>query len=132
MEIVDFKTFVRLPAGTIFAPYTPCCLTGEIEIKIDKGRPYFSPYVPERHIFNGTMTLSPWIGNSDHYPLFGPGDKAPASFEVYDGSNVDYKDHKMFLIFDEKDIDRLIEVLKWAKNGCKGDNPGEYRGDEEC
>ena len=42
MEIVDFKTFVRLPADTIFAPF--------------------------------------------------------------------------------------IEVLKWAKNGCKGDNPGEYRG----
>lgn len=78
MKVVDFDTFVRLPSGTIFAPYTPF-----------------------------------------------PGDTAPASFKIYDGCNVDYRDHKLFLIFEDADVERLIRVLEWARSGCEGPNPGE-------
>lgn len=123
MKIVDYNTFVRLPAGTIFAPYTPCCLDGDLEIKVDGGHAYESPYLPEGWGFNGTMTLSPWF--EDPCLLLGPGDEAPASFEVYDGSNVDYRDYKMFLIFEDEDVERLIKVLEWARDGCKNPNPGE-------
>ena len=45
--------------------------------------------------------------------------KEKAKFEVYDGDSNDYLDCEMFLIFDEEDIDSMIKVLKWAKNGCK-------------
>ena len=123
MKIVDYNTFVRLPAGTIFAPYTTCSLEGELEIKVDGGHAYESPYLPEGWRFNGTMTLSPWFENLSL--LLGPGDEAPASFEVYDGSNVDYQDYKMFLIFEDEDVERLIKVLEWARSGCKDPNPGE-------
>ena len=37
MKIVDFKTFNRMPAGTIFAPYTPCVLEERLAIKVDHG-----------------------------------------------------------------------------------------------
>ena len=122
MKLVDFNTFVRLPAGTVFAPYTPCCLDGELEIKVDGGKPFHSFYMLEGHFFNGTMVLSPWLGDPTF--LYEPGDEAPASFEIYDGSNADYMEHELFLIFDENDIDRLIKVLEWAKSGCEGPNPG--------
>lgn len=132
MKLVDFNTFVRLPSGTVFAPYTPCCLDGELEIKVDEGRPILSPFIPEGHHFNGVLPLSPCFGDDSTIYLYKPGDEAPASFEIYDGSNIDYRSHDLFLIFDENDIDRLIKVLEWAKIGCEGPNPGEYRGDEEC
>ena len=63
------------------------------------------------------MSLTPWF---DPDSLWKIGDTQEASFEIYDGSNVDYMDHKMFLVFDEADIDRMINALTWAKNGCKG------------
>ena len=106
MKVVDFDTFVRLPSGTIFAPYTPCCLLGEMEIKVDGGYPYKSSPCFEGYAFNRTMTL-------------------PASFEIYDGSDVDYRDYKLFLIFEDADVERLIRVLEWARSGCEGPNPGE-------
>jgi hypothetical protein len=72
-----------------------------------------------RHDFLGVMSLEPWI--DDKCSFWNVGDTQPASFEIYDGSAVDYVDHKMFLVFDEADIDRMINALVWAKNGCIGE-----------
>lgn len=116
MKLVDYKTFIRMPAGTIFAPYKPCVLEEELSIKVDAGRE-----IDDEHWFNGVMHLSPWI--DDYTGLWEVGDEEEAEFEVYDGDNNDYRDYKMFLIFDEKDVDKLIEVLRWAKNGCKEEKP---------
>ena len=116
MKLVGFEEFCRMPAGTVFAPYTPCVLEGELEIKVDPGEDMPLTYKWARHTFNGVMPLTPWGLDS----LMNIGDTQEASFEIYDGSNVDYMDHKMFLIFDEVDIDRMINALVWAKNGCVG------------
>lgn len=123
MKLVDFETFVRLPAGTIFAPYKPTCLEDGLAIKVDEGRDWDkSEGYFDSHSFNGVMSLEPWM---DENCLFTPGDQEPASFEIYDGDNNDYRDYKMFLIFEEEDVNRLIRVLEWVKGGCVGDNPGE-------
>lgn len=119
MRLVGFDEFCRMPAGTIFAPYEPIVLTGELEIKVDPGEEMPPDYKYLRHDFNGVMPLSPWI--DDTCGLWKIGDTEEASFEIYDGSAVDYSDHKMFLVFDDADIDRMIKVLLWAKNGCKGE-----------
>ena len=119
MRLVDFEEFCRMPAGTIFAPYTPCVLKDELSIKVDPGREMPKDYPYYRHVFNGVMPLSPWLG--DDCMLFDIGDRDEASFEIYDGDNNDYHDYKMFLVFEEPDIDRMINVLVWAKNGCKGE-----------
>lgn len=37
MRIVDYETFIRMPSGTIFAPWTPCTTLEEPEIKVDHG-----------------------------------------------------------------------------------------------
>lgn len=116
MKIVGFEEFCRMPAGTIFAPYTPCVLEEELAIKVDPGMDMPSDYPYYSHTFNGVMMLRPWLG--DGCALWGEGDQQEASFEVYDGDTNDYRDYKLFLVFEESDTDRLIEVLKWAKNGC--------------
>ena len=65
-------------------------------------------------VFNGVMPLEPWNLDS----VFDE-ESVKASFEIYDGDTNDYCDYKQFLIFEETDIDRLIQVLLWAKSGCK-------------
>ena len=117
MHLVDFETFNRLPAGTIFAPYTPCVLKERLAIKVDRGQE-FKEY---GWLFNGVMPLEPW--NLDC--VFDE-DPIKATFEMYDGCTNDYYGHKQFLIFDEYDIDRLIKVLQWAKAGCPDDLYDEF------
>lgn len=118
MKIVGFDDFCKMPAGTIFAPYEPCVLMGDLEIKVDPGTPMPDDYPYCKHSFVGTMPLIPWLDGRCN--LWRIGDRAEASFEIYDGSNVDYMNYEMFLVFEEADIDRLINALVWAKNGCVG------------
>lgn len=118
MRLIGFEEFCKMPAGTIFAPYKPCILNDELEIKVDPGHPMPPDYPYYKHCFNGVMPLTPWLG--DDCRLFHIGDQQDASFEIYDGDNNDYCDYEMFLVFEEKDIDRMINALVWAKNGCVG------------
>lgn len=118
MKLVNFEEFCRMPAGTIFAPYTPQVLEDRLAIKVDAGREepdnrFYS------HTFNGVMPLEPWFDYT--CKLYSVGDTAEASFEIYDGDNNDYRNYEMFLVFEEADVDKMIKVLMWAKNGCKGD-----------
>lgn len=129
MEIVDFETFVRLPAGTIFAPYKPCVLEEPLVIKVDKGCDLYTPTGEDMHVFNGVMSLEPWIDGL-YCSLFELGDHESASFKIYDGDNNDYKEYKMFLILEKEDVKRLIKVLQWANRGCVGNNPGEIELEE--
>lgn len=121
MKIVDFKTFNRMPAGTIFAPYTPCVLEDRLAIKVDHGREFDPNECFRDWAFNGVMPLEPW--NLDQ--IFDE-ESVRASFEIYDGDTNDYCDYKQFLIFEECDIDRLIQVLLWAKGGCKDEDYHEF------
>ena len=118
MRLVGFEEFCRMPAGTVFAPYEPCILIEDLAIKVDAGEDMPPSYPYYTHTFNGVMPLTPWIdGTQGPYRI---GDTLPASFEVYDGDTNDYCDYKMFLVFDNDDIDRMISALVWAKNGCVG------------
>lgn len=120
MRLVDFEEFCRMPAGTIFAPFADGALEERLAIKVDAGRDMLLSYKYYTHMFNGVMPLEPWnIGPSGL--LWEIGDTDEASFETYDGDNNDYVEYKMFVVFDEHDINKMIGVLKWAKNGCEGD-----------
>lgn len=114
MHLVDFETFNKLPAGTIFAPYAPCVLKEELAIKVDHGRELNPMFYNFDWVFNGIMPLEPCNLDCvfDEEPI-------KATFEIYDGATADYMDYEQFLIFDECDVDRLIQVLLWAKGGCK-------------
>lgn len=119
MRLVGFEEFCRMPAGTVFAPYDPIVLKEGLAIKTDEGEDMPADYEWMRHDFLGVMPLEPWI--TDKCDFWKAGDTHPASFEIYDGSAVDYVDYEMFLVFDAVDIDRMINALVWAKNGCVGE-----------
>lgn len=125
MRLIDYNEFCKMPAGTIFAPYTPTALEEHLAIKVDEGKEYTFSDGRTAHCFNGVMPLEPSF--DPWCMLYEPGDREDASFEVYDGDNNDYDDDQMFLVFEEQDIDKMINVLKWAKNGCVGDIEGEVK-----
>lgn len=124
MKIVDYETFIRMPAGTIFAPWVPCVMKNEPEIKVDHGCEMLIEscgHTKKIWSFNGTCPIVP-------QPIEGEGfgfGEVESEFWYYDGDSNDAKDYKMFLIFEEKDIDNIIKVLEWAKNGCPGNDPNE-------
>ena len=117
MRLVGYDEFCRMPSGTVFAPYEPCVLKETLAIKVDAGWEDLN-YTYGTWAFNGVMSLEPWIDGSEG--LWDVGDRCEASFETYDGDSNDYADFKLFLVFEEADIDRMINALVWAKNGCVG------------
>ena len=119
MLIVDYETFVRMPAGTIFAPYTPCVYEEGFEIKVDGGQEYEDPYThTKKWGFDGTMPLEPWLDSFTAPTGYGQWD---VDFEIYDGDSTDAADYKMFAVLEPHEIMNLINVLLWAANGCIGD-----------
>ena len=121
MKLVNFEDLCRRPAGTIFAPYEPCIFKEGLAIKTDTGEDMPPSYPWCRHTFLGVMPLEPDFEIGTEFTLYKVGDQLPASFEIYDGSNADYNDDDIFLVFEEDDVDRLINALVWAKNGCVGE-----------
>lgn len=123
MKIVNYEEFIRMPAGTIFAPYEPCIFKDEFAIKTDTGEEYeyhseyFNTVLEKRWIFNGVMPLQPWLDCEHTVPELGY--QGDASYEIYDGSSVDYDEKGMFAILEEKDVLKLIDILKWALKGCE-------------
>ena len=126
MKIVDYDTFVRMPKGTIFAPWTPRVMLADPEIKIDPGREWlvYDQNGKKKMTwgYNGTCQIIPHVVMDDGFD-YGP---VKTDFFFHDGDSNDTAEYKMFLIFEEEDIDNMIKVLEWAKKGCPGtDDPNE-------
>lgn len=105
MLIVTKEEFIKMPAGTIFAPWVPCCFDAGFEIKVDAG---------DGEHYNGTMPLEPWI---DCIMPLDPG-QYDVDFEIYDGDQNDIYKYKYIAVLEPKDIVNLISKLVWALNGC--------------
>lgn len=120
MKIVDYETFIRMPAGTIFAPYTPCVYEERFEIKVDGGWGFVDGNGVKTWMFNGTMPLEPWFDTEDDLAhTLGQYD---VDFEIYDGDSTDASSYDMFAVLEPNDVKRLIQCLKWALAGCPGDS----------
>lgn len=130
MKIVDHETFIRMPAGTIFAPWKPCVMGAEPEIKIDHGREtliVLGGHLKKIWSFCGTCPIVPQPVKGEGFD-FG---EVESEFWYYDGDSNDAREYEMFLIFEEKDIDNMIKVLQWAKDGCPGEDPnGMLKGEK--
>ena len=117
MLIVDYDTFVRMPAGTIFAPYEPCVFKERLEIKVEHGYEWNGKWG-----YCGTMSLEPDVCYCS-YDAFNYG-KCETNMSIYDGSSTDMTEYKMFAVLEKHEIERMINALKWAMDGCPGNLEG--------
>lgn len=120
MRIVTYEEFIRMPAGTIFAPYEPCIFKERLRIKTDTGETYVNPITGEESwTFLGAMPLEPWFDIEDVYPdTYGT---YSTEMVIYDDAAVDYMDEKMIAVLEPHEVVHLIEALVWAYYGCKGE-----------
>ncbi len=122
MKIVDLESFLRMPAGTVFAPYKPCVFTDRFKIKTDTGSMVDPLFGEPFWGFLGAMSLEPDFKMSEecgHGP-FECG-KYKTEWCISDDSTADYLEEEMFAVFEPDEIVQLIEVLRWALRGCEGE-----------
>lgn len=128
MKLVDFETLKKLPSGTIFAEYADFYVNSPLAIKVNEGKDFYRQY--------SDTTYSPvWLHGFIYLCLFGEsiknlfeiGDKQALSFKMCEEEHYSKDKFQKYLILDEDDIDRVIDIFTWAKNGCVGENPGEVR-----
>lgn len=124
MKLVDFETLKKLPSGTIFAEYTDFYVNSPLAIKVNEGKDFYTQYSDATYSpvwLHGFINLH--LGTVRN--LFEIGDKQALSFKMCEEER--YSKNKKYLILEKDDIDRVINIFKWAKNGCIGENPGEVR-----
>ena len=118
MIIVDFHDFIRMPAGTVYAPYEPCVF-GDFAIKTDTGYEVIG-YDGKRYWdFLGSMPLHPNFADDDHVAF----DKGVYETEmsVYDTAACDFDEEELFAVLEPHEVKRLINSLYWALEGCPGE-----------
>lgn len=119
MKIVDYETFIRMPAGTIFAEFEPWIFKSDWEIKVDHGHEYIDAWAKVKQWgYNGTMQIIPWF--KDELPQYDPvyGTYETEMFE-YDGSSADVHGTKYFAVLEPHEVKMMIRALEWALDGCK-------------
>lgn len=128
MKIVGYEEFIRMPAGTIFAPFTPNFFEEGFEIKVDEGHEYIGQWDDEKHwAFLGTMPLEPWLACDDSM-TYGEYD---VKLEIYDGDSTDAMHYKMFAVLEPHDVKELINALYWALDGCEANTHHNYKEQEK-
>lgn len=125
MKIVSFEEFNQMPAGTIFAPWTPCVYEENFRIKIDSGHWIELKNSPisnneKFYVFDGLLDLIPDPPSAHNYGTY------QTTQWTWDKNNNDYRDYSEFAILEPYEIDRMIKALEWAKSGCKGEWVGDY------
>lgn len=115
MLIVTTEEFIKMPAGTIFAPFEPneFAFLEDLEIKVDGG---------DGETYLGTMPIVPWL--DPRRTFAGPG-QYEVDYEIYDGSSAEISMYELVAVLEPKDVLNLISKLVWALNGCK--NFGEEK-----
>lgn len=123
VKIVDLDTFLRMPAGTVFAPYEPCVFRGRFRIKTDTGSMVENTLFGEPFWgFLGVMSLEPDFVMQDECG-HGPFECGQYKTEwcISDDSTAEFMDEEMFAVFEPDEVLKLIKILKWALRGCEGE-----------
>lgn len=107
MRIVDRKTFLAMPANTLFAKYEPCSFDA-LEIKGDS--------LPNDFLAQeiaGAIDCK----NSDEFVNFLESAEQDGNINIPMNFNAQYRDgcfddDQLFAVFEEKDVKALIERLQ--------------------
>lgn len=109
MRIVDRKTFLAMPAGTVFSDYRPA-ICGPIEVKTrTHGNDFSSLH------FEGAARIDDGEQPVDAYFDMQDGNVRP--LEVYEQRAGDFNDEQLYLIYEREDVQGIIALLQRALEG---------------
>ena len=107
MRIINLEEFRKMPEGTIYCKYTPCCFS---DLEIFGGDCGGIDFV--------SASLTGWVeseGSNEMFDILERAEKTGESFkldtECY-GRDGLYEDKQLFAIYENEDILQLIETLK--------------------
>jgi hypothetical protein len=104
MKIVDYDTFIKMPAGTLYAEYTPCVF-GETLIKqntLNEGKDWL--YL---ELVGNPDTDSEWSAGCE---AMEKGEDLPPDTSLCRDGMFDYS--RRFLVYNRDDVENMIETLK--------------------
>lgn len=113
MRIVNRETFLAMPAGTIFAKYTPH-IFGELGIKEETiGQDFV------------VQDLSPWFGDSseahwDTLERVAKGEESPPLEFDFAGRDGLFDQEQLFAVLGREDVKALIARLQLALSAAEG------------
>lgn len=105
MQIVDLKTLMTMPDGTLFMVYNPQYDEVEGGMKVLTGRYRNKPG------WNGELNLNPYIENEGGLTA---GSYRITNWSTIDTTNNDYMDDTLFAVFDINEMENMKQILEVA------------------
>jgi len=111
MRILNEKEFRALPEGVVFMKYVPCC-PEELSVK---GETWDDDFLASGIVFDilcsGSEDMVQILAKAEHDSSF----SVDLDLDIK-GRDGCFNEDQLFAVYEQKDIDGLIEKLK----GCKG------------
>lgn len=122
MKIINGKQLAYMPNGTVFSDiidkyFDPNGANGDMTINgLNIMCGHDDTFTPESGIFNGCLHMLGYVScrgieieDEDEYDQFST---------IIDTDMNDYTEQDWVVVFDKEEIEKIIENLKWALNGC--------------
>lgn len=111
MRILNLKEFRELPEGTVFMKYVPCCFE-ELSVKGETlDYDFWDSDIVTDILCSGSDEMIQILAKAEHDSSFSV--DLDVDIEGRDGC---FNEDQLFAVYEQKDIDGLIEKLK----KCKG------------
>lgn len=109
MKIIDRKTFLAMPEGTLFAKYEPCNF-GDLQIKGDSlHNDFFTQELSGAIEHNNGMDFSDKL-----FDAAANGTSLPVDLQCQ-GRDGLFDDDQLFAVWEAKDVEQLIERIQQAQ-----------------
>lgn len=123
MKIINGKQLGFMPDGTVFSDivdryFDPKGANGDMNINglnIMCGHGTWCPIESGR--FNGVLHMLGYVPCYGTYVEYDDDDWN----SITDTDSNDYDENDWVVVYEKKDVEKIIENLQWALNGCKDD-----------
>ncbi len=108
MKIVDLKSFLELPAGTVFMKYEPCVFD-DLEVKGETwGRDFLSDNITYWSRCESDVDFHQKMEDAER------GESLDLDFDCTTKDGI-FDEEQLFAVYEGKDVDLLIEKLERCK-----------------
>lgn len=128
MKIINGKQLGFMPNGTVFSDitdryYNPTGANGDMTINglhIMCGHGKWSPV--ESGKFNGVLHMLNYVDcTGTHVNTYNTEEKVDEDYwdTITDTDSNDYTENDWVVVYERAEVEKIIENLQWALNGCK-------------